>query len=426
MVMNAQGLASLGRGGDDQIGHLTTGEKVLPLPVAQDPSVQRVINESFAEHGLDAEQYTVGHANNSINPNTQYAEFGFFKKLGKAFRKISQVVGFIVGYAIAGPAGAAAGSAIGGANRRGKITLKDAVTDAAGGFAVASGLQGMGVQGGGGIKSLWGAGSGAGGAPKSMWGWQATPAAATGSTGIEGFFQNVGAKGASFLGADTASYPHTFSGGYQGRLTYDIPSIGEAYGSLGMLGKAGVMGIGGLAASKMGAFDQPELEGRPEGMGLTEEQKQYLTKPLTPATTMPGVGGSSSGQMGQYQGGAGVGGLNNPNQALLDFLEEQKRKYLMQFPSFQTGQRQFGYNQGGPVPRQGYATGGEVDTVPAMLTEDEHVLTVDAIKGLGDGDIEKGHQIAKQLNDSAEEQLQNQILERKYFMQFPEFNRGVA
>ena len=98
----------------------------------------------------------------------------------------------------------------------------------------------------------------------------------------------------------------------------------------------------------------------------------------------------------------------------------------MQFPSFQTGQRQFGYNQGGPVPRQGYAKGGEVDTVPAMLTEDEHVLTVDAIKGLGGGDIEKGHQIAKQLNDSAEEKLQNQILQRKYFMQFPEFNRGVA
>jgi hypothetical protein len=419
MEMNAQGLASLGRGGDDQIGHLTTGEKVLPLPVAQDPSVQRVINESFAEHGLDAEQYTVGHANNSINPNTQYAEFGFFKKLGKAFRKVAQIVGTVVGFIYGGPQGAAIGSSIGGGVRRGKFDLKHAVTDAIGGYTVGSIGAGMGLQGGtaagqgiGGLKAAF-QGAGQGG----MWGWQATPSTAG---GIGGFFQNVGANAASALGAETA-----MAGPYSG-VAANIPSIGEAYGSLGMLGKAGVMGIGGLAASKMGAFDQPELEGRPEGMGLTEEQKQYLTKPLTPATTMPGVGGSSSGQMGQYQGGAGVGGLNNPNQALLDFLEEQKRKYLMQFPSFQTGQRQFGYNQGGPVPRQGYATGGEVDTVPAMLTEDEHVLTVDAIKGLGDGDIEKGHQIAKQLNDSAEEQLQNKILERKYFMQFPEFNRGVA
>ena len=433
MVMNAQGLASLGRGGDDQIGHLTTGEKVLPLPVAQDPSVQRVINESFAEHGLDAEQYTVGHANNSINPNTQYAEFGFFKKLGKAFRKVAQIVGTVVGFIYGGPQGAAIGSSIGGGVRRGKFDLKHAVTDAIGGYTVGSvatgmgmvggtgGLPGSGVFGGQGISGLKAAGQGAG--QGGMWGWQATPSTAG---GIGGFFQNVGANAASFLGADPAmvASKSSMAGGVP--VAANIPSIGEAYGSLGMLGKAGLMGIGGLAASKMGAFDQPELQGRPEGMGLTEEQKQYLTKPLTPATTMPGVGGSSSGQMGQYQGGAGVGGLNNPNQALLDFLEEQKRKYLMQFPSFQTGQRQFGYNQGGPVPRQGYATGGEVDTVPAMLTEDEHVLTVDAIKGLGDGDIEKGHQIAKQLNDSAEEQLQNQILERKYFMQFPEFNRGVA
>ena len=422
MEMNAQGLASLGRGGDDQIGHLTTGEKVLPLPVAQDPSVQRVINESFAEHGLDANQYTVGHANNSVNPDTQYAEFGLFKKLGKALRKVSQIVGTVVGFIYGGPAGAAAGSAIGGANRRGKFDLKNAVTDAVGGYALGSVGVGMGLQGGtaagqgiGGLKAAFTPASSGG-----MWGWQATPSTAG---GIGGFFQNVGANTASFLGADTALQP------YSGHVAQNIPTIGEAYGGLTGLQKAGVMGVGALAAGKMGAFDQPELEGRPEGGGLTEEQKQYLTKPLTPATTMPGVGGvggSSSGQMGQYQGGAGIGGLNNPNQALLDFLEEQKRKYLMQFPSFQTGQRQFGYNQGGPVPRQGYAKGGEVDTVPAMLTEDEHVLTVDAIKGLGGGDIEKGHQIAKQLNDSAEEKLQDQILERKYFMQFPEFNRGVA
>jgi len=440
MEMNAQGLASLGRGGDDQLGHLTTGEKVLPLPVAQDPSVQRVINESFAEHGLDANQYTVGHANNSINPLTDYPEYGLgkvFKKIGKAFRKVSQVVGTVVGFIYGGPAGAALGSTLGGANRRGKFDLKHAVTDAIGGYAVGSMATGMGLQGGtfgsaasgstaavpstwasqGGIKALANV---VPGTANSMWGWASTPAAA--GSGIGGFFQNVGANAAAGLGAPGAT---TMSAsGVVSPIA--LPGIGEAYGNLSFLQKAGVMGIGSLAAGKMGAFDQPELQGRPEGMGLTEEQKQYLTKPLTPATTMPGVGGSSSGLMGQYQGGAGVGGLNNPNQALLDFLEEQKRKYLMQFPSFQTGQRQFGYNQGGPVPRQGYAKGGEVDTVPAMLTEDEHVLTVDAVRGLGGGDIEKGHQIAKQLNDSAEEQLQNKILERKYFMQFPEFNRGVA
>ena len=263
-----------------------------------------------------------------------------------------------------------------------------------------------------------------------MWGFQATPAAA--GTGIGGFFQNVGANAASALGAPTASVA-TYTAP-QG-VAATIPSIGEAYGSLGFLGKAGVAGIGALAAGKMGAFKEPELQGPPEGMGLSEQQQQYLTRPLTPATTMPGmggIGGSSSGQVGQYQGGAGIGGLNDPHQQLLDYLEEQKRKYLLQFPEFQTNPRQFGYNKGGPV---GYNEGGKVnqdgvaiDDIPAMLTEDEHVLTRDAIKGLGNGDIEQGHLIAKQINDSAEiqEQLEDKVLQRKYFMQYPEFKRGAA
>ena len=419
MGMNAQGLASLGRGGDDQIGHLTTGEKVLPLPVAQDPSVQKVINQSFAKHGLNADQYTVGHADNSVNPLTDYPEYGLgkaFKKLGKAFRKVAQVVGTVVGFAIGGPAGAAAGSAIGGGVRRGKFDLKNAVTDAAGGYVLGSVGAGMGLKGSGGIKSLWGAGSGVGGAPTSMWGWQATPSTAG---GIGGFFQNVGANAASFLKAPTAMQP------YAG-LPQNIPTIGEAWGNLGMFGKAGVVGIGGLAASKAGLFDQPPLQGKPAGVGeLNEQQQQYLTGGLRPATTMPGVGGSLSGNLMGYQGRAGIGNMSNPQQDLLDYLEEQKRKYLMQFPQFQTG-RAYGYNKGGPAKVT--QDGVPIDDIPAMLTEDEHVLTRDAIKGLGNGDIERGHQIAKEINDSAEiqEQLQNQILQRKYFMQFPQFNRGVV
>tara|TARA_R100001082_G_scaffold109787_1_gene87823 strand:- start:628 stop:2313 length:1686 start_codon:yes stop_codon:yes gene_type:complete len=561
--MNAQGLASLGRGGDDQIGHLTTGEKVLPLPVAQDPSVQRVINQSFAKHGLNADQYTVGHADNSINPLTDYPEYGlgkFFKKVGKAFRKIAQPVLTAVGFIYGGPKGAAIGSSIGGGIRRGKFDVKDAVKDAAGAYAITSVGQGMGLKGGqfgttwsqqgiGALKNI------VPGTQNSMWGWGATP---TTDGGIGGFFQNLGARGASMLpgggGADAiAGTPAANLFGKEG-----------AWSNLNMLQKAGIMGIGGLAASKAGLFDQPPLQGRPAGVGeLNEQQQQYLTGGLRPATTMPGVGGSSSGNLMGYQGRAGIGSMSNPQQDLLDYLEEQKRKYLMQFPQFQTG-RAYGYNEGGPVanpvayldsnhrtsgfdlpptpkerlnnlmysienraindinpysyfidrgldtaskmqigdqqihpgllsliggannavnrvvrgtvgtlipggrrpikdlrerrkarqaqkqaeieenikdltnpgvrdmyeggPAKVTEDGVPIDNIPAMLTEDEHVLTRDAIRGLGNGDIERGHQIAKEINDSAEiqEQLQNQILQRKYFMQFPQFNRGVA
>ena len=200
MGMNAQGLASLGRGGDDQIGHLTTGEKVLPLPVAQDPSVQRVINQSFAKHGLNANQYTVGHADNSINPLTDYPEYGlgkFFKKVGKAFRKIAQPVLTAVGFIYGGRAGAAIGSAIGGGVRRGKFDAGDAIKDAAGGYTIASVGQGMGLQGGTAAgKGISGLRNLIPGTANSMWSWGATP---TTDGGIGGFFQNLGARGASML-----------------------------------------------------------------------------------------------------------------------------------------------------------------------------------------------------------------------------------
>ena len=560
MGMNAQGLASLGRGGDDQIGHLTTGEKVLPLPVAQDPSVQRVINQSFAKHGLNANQYTVGHADNSINPLTDYPEYGlgkFFKKVGKAFRKIAQPVLTAVGFIYGGRAGAAIGSAIGGGVRRGKFDAGDAIKDAAGGYTIASVGQGMGLKGGefgttwsqqGGIRALKNI---VPGTANSMWSWGATP---TTDGGIGGFFQNLGARGASMLPG---------GGSIEGTSAANLFGKEGVWSNLDMLQKAGIMGIGGLAASKAGLFDQPPLQGKPAGVGeLNEQQQQYLTGGLRPATTMPGVGGSLSGNLMGYQGRAGIGGMSNPQQDLLDYLEEQKRKYLMQFPQFQTG-RAYGYNEGGPVtnpvayldpnvrvygqipttpkeklnnlmlnfenraindinpyssfinrgldtaskmsigdqqihpgllsliggannavdrfvrgtvgtvvpggrrpikdlmerrramqarkqaeieenikdltnpgirdmyeggPAKVTEDGVPIDDIPAMLTEDEHVLTRDAIKGLGNGDIERGHQIAKEINDSAEiqEQLQNQILQRKYFMQFPQFNRGVV
>jgi hypothetical protein len=414
MAMNEQGIASLGRGSDDQIGHLTTGEKVLPLPVAQDPSVQRVINESFAKYDLDPNQYTVGHAANSINPNTQFAEFGFFKKLGKAFRKVAQVVGTVVGFVYGGPTGAAIGSTIGGGVRRGKFDLEKAVGDFVGGQTVARIGMGMGLQGGtaagkgiGGLKAAFQPVSKGG-----MWGWQATPAAATGATGIGGFFQDVGAMGASALGASP-----TYAASHAGSIPYATPTLKGAWGALGPWEKAGVMGIGGLAASKL-AGGQESLQGPQGPLGLDPQSEQYLTQSLRPAT-FPTAGIPPEYQIGAYQGQGGVGGLTSPEQQLMEALEEQRRKYQMRYPQFPVG-----YNEGGAVNDDGVP----IDNIPAMLTEDEHVLTREAIEGLGNGDIERGHMIAKQINDTGEgqERILDEVLQRRYFMPYPKFNVGVS
>ncbi len=410
--MNEQGIASLGRGGDDQIGHLTTGEQVLPIPVAEDPTVQRVIRDSFAKNNLDADQYTVGHANNSINPYTEYAEFGIFKKIGKAFRKVAQVVGTVVGLSF-GPMGAAIGSTIGGAVRRGKFDAGKAVGDFAGGFVVGNVAVGAGATAKGGIESIFPKALGGTG---TMWSTLGTAPTLTGPAGkgIGGFFQTVGANIPGV--APVAGVVN--------------PTIGSAWKGLPFLSKAAI-GAGGLAALNKASGDQT-AQG-PQGQTVLDPgSEKYLTQGLRPAT-IPTAGIPEPYQITPataYQERAGVGGLSSPEQELLEALEERRRRYRMEYPSFALGME-----HGGKVQNHNYDKGGEVDsrgnsidTIPAMLTEDEHVLTADAIEGLGNGDLEQGHRVAKQLNDQAElqQQLADSVLQRRYFMQYPKFNVGAA
>ena len=410
--MNEQGIASLGRGGDDQIGHLTTGEQVLPIPVAEDPTVQRVIRDSFAKNNLDADQYIVGHANNSINPYTEYAEFGIFKKIGKAFRKVAQVVGTVVGLSF-GPMGAAIGSTIGGAVRRGKFDAGKAVGDFAGGFVVGNVAVGAGATAKGGIESIFPKALGGTG---TMWSTLGTAPTLTGPAGkgIGGFFQTVGAN---LPGVAPAA----------GVVN---PTIGSAWKGLPFLSKAAI-GAGGLAALNKASGDQT-AQG-PQGQTVLDPgSEKYLTQGLRPAT-IPTAGIPEPYQITPataYQERAGVGGLSSPEQELLEALEERRRRYRMEYPSFALGME-----HGGKVQNHNYDKGGEVDsrgnsidTIPAMLTEDEHVLTADAIEGLGNGDLAQGHRVAKQLNDQAElqQQLADSVLQRRYFMQYPKFNVGAA
>ncbi len=66
-----------GRGGDTLLGHLTPGEIVIPKDLLNGTN-QKNINAMFDRAGLDINQYTVGHENNSVNPETGNPEFGFF------------------------------------------------------------------------------------------------------------------------------------------------------------------------------------------------------------------------------------------------------------------------------------------------------------------------------------------------------------
>lgn len=91
-------MAKYGRGGDEFVAHLAPGEIVVPAPlIANNPELRDSIFGHLRELGIeDPEQYVVGSAANSINPDTGLMEFGFFssivKSVGKIVKKAAPIV----------------------------------------------------------------------------------------------------------------------------------------------------------------------------------------------------------------------------------------------------------------------------------------------------------------------------------------------
>ena len=88
----AQELSAMGRGDDTQLVHVQPGEVVLPPEMFDDAQFEQVVESRFNELDLDPERYVVGMGIASLNPSTGLEEFGFFKKVGKFFKKIVKPV----------------------------------------------------------------------------------------------------------------------------------------------------------------------------------------------------------------------------------------------------------------------------------------------------------------------------------------------
>jgi hypothetical protein len=74
---DAKEMADKGENGDTVMGHLTPGEIVLPLPLAQ--KLEPVLKKAFEMMDMDIEQYTVGHEKNSMNEESGCPEFAMPK-----------------------------------------------------------------------------------------------------------------------------------------------------------------------------------------------------------------------------------------------------------------------------------------------------------------------------------------------------------
>lgn len=87
-------MAKAGRFDDDHVGHLATGELVVPAPLLEKlPELRESILGHLREMGVeDPERYIVGNELNSVNPETGMVEFGFFSSIKKAFKSVGKVL----------------------------------------------------------------------------------------------------------------------------------------------------------------------------------------------------------------------------------------------------------------------------------------------------------------------------------------------
>ena len=458
----AEYLASQGRNGDNAVAHVTSGETIIPKELVDKyPSLKKEINASFQAEEVDPAQYMVGSGVMSINPETGMPEFGWLSKTWKSVRKTVKkagpVIGAIIGGVIAGPIGASIGAGIGthtSAQPKENILRNMAVA-----FMGANALQGAGV---GGATSAakaaraartaaGGLGSGAQtglGAFFTASNW--TPMAA-GQGGVGGFFQDLGSGAARSLGlggtqslqaagltrsqASKVATEMAASGvdavtaaGTIGitdptilaNLASAGPGLGVSamgsYGALGPMQRFGVRTLGDIA---MG------LPGERGGSGPSGPAPSYLTAGLRSGPAISPTGGGTGGPQGRGAtsimrpvsgGSAGMmpvssskTGMNiAKGNILLDRLADLPG-LTTAFPTFESPTYAahggfVGYDR--PMFRGGgFAKGPggpKEDLIEAKLSNGEFVMTAEAVKNAGSGDVQRGAQEMYRLMHSLE------------------------
>jgi hypothetical protein len=335
-----QGMAQYGRNGDTMMAHVAPGEMVVPPEILQrNPKVARGLGMAFADAGADPMRYTVGSGQNSINPVTGEPEF-FIDKIIKFG---SQLLGGGGGNFFSNPIvqGAISNVAL-KAITGGKPSLRDALL---GGIA------------GGGLGYMSGGDSGLG----SLFGMD---------TDIS--------KASSKIAGPPAISSKIKEDALQKVVneTVNKPKYKRAEGLLG-IGELFNLnpdeGIGRLLNNKAGEAIAMGL-----GSQLLDSVfgKDYEETDLDRAA-------------------------RRSNQTYAEAMADPTRVKLGDVMRLnEGGATYFPRRDGGIMPSEG---SGTKDDVPAMLTAGEFVMTRDAVKGAGNGNLDKGIQTMYGMMDKLED-----------------------
>lgn len=381
-------LAKFGRFEDTYIVHAAEGETVVPLQVLnRNPALKEMLFNQMRDMGLEPERYIVGNELNSLNPVTGQPEF-FFKEIWggikSALKIAAPVLGAIAGsfipIPIVGPmigsfvaskiAGYSTQSALLGAAASGigAYALGGSAAAAAGGYTGAMGGTSLGSALYGGLTQ-----QGMSQGLASLVTAAPTAAVDTAATSVGSAFSlpaatSMGQTGSAFLGATApaaaAAAPATnFASG-----TIFGPLV-----NFGLKNPGAMLAGGAMLASLL---DKPE-DVKPQ---MTDMRTGWDTYKKNPGQyNIHGLGKrKSSHRLADYE--------VSPYGEIPQYHLQQPQIDGSEFPVYDINGNLVAAH-GGHIEGPGTGTS---DSIPAMLSDGEFVMTAKAVRGAGGGDRKKG------------------------------------
>ena len=396
-------LADFGREGDTYIVHAAEGETVIPVEVLdKNPRMKKMIFKQMEEMGLDPQRYIVGSELNSINPVTGQPEF-FLKKLFKSVKSVVKKIAPIalpivapfllptMPLAFASGLGSFVGNKIGGASTE----------DALKGALLTGGIAGLGAK----LKTGKFLGTGRDAGIRGLFEGKKTgaPLKAADPT-TEGFINKEG-----FI--DVRDVPQTQPKGFMQKYIYDKGPDEGLFEKYFSPNRKSIQPLNKIT---------PKLEklaqARDAGLISEAQAAKSASDLISKAVTSDGPG-----MLAKYGplAALGLGGVTlassltkedeEPEEAMLtgqDLIDRDREEGTYRYafdPTLFYGNNpyyrrdDFSISQSPKIPMM-VREGGEIvgpgtgtsDSVPAMLSDGEFVMTANAVKGAGGGDRQKG------------------------------------
>ena len=447
-------LGGLGRYGDTYMIHAEEGETVVPMEVLdRNPLLKKRLFKSMRALGIDPGRYIVGNNLNSLNPVTGQPEF-FLKRLKKALGDISGYVAPAIG-AMYGPGwGALAGAGLGAFKREqpGDPSQWQQMGMLGGASGIASN-----ILGGGGADTNWLTGRGLSGRyntmnpltiGKSMLGMKGGVDPVDtgyydkwfGTTPVEKseISADIVAKKKELIHLESLPTKSSEDISRILRLESEIASsLADASKKTGM-DMTELISIFGLGTLGLGALiGEPDEDVGTRIDPYVPHGKDYgWDLPATIDYDYPTALVAQGGIIGYNEGGLHAGEGFAPDvpgrtygvkemEMWRDFIskkqneafDERKMEHfreLMKDPEFKErlmeemfGAQTMEARHGGIMDLQGggFSQGpgtGTSDSIPAMLSDGEFVMTADAVRGAGGGNRREGARRMYEMMDGLE------------------------